>query len=216
MRKLKSGLLLAALGTMGLTAMPASAAITISATDGSAVYAGPTPTFNFNSATPQYNGALFTGSVDGVRAQPLGSTGGYASVGPTDGSPKILDLSSIGGIAWISFIWGSIDSYNTLKVLNAANTAIATFTGSDVAAPANGNQTDPMKNRLVTITFTGVDQGLVKKLEFNSTQNAFEFDNVAVQAVPEPTTWMLMLLGMAGIGFSMRRKRDTNLRVRFA
>ena len=85
-----------------------------------------------------------------------------------------------------------------------------------MAAPANGNQTDPMKNRLVTITFTGVDQGLVKKLEFNSTQNAFEFDNVAVQAVPEPTTWMLMLMGMAGIGFSMRRKRDTKLRVRFA
>ncbi|MFN3619533.1 FxDxF family PEP-CTERM protein [Sphingorhabdus sp.] len=35
-------------------------------------------------------------------------------------------------------------------------------------------------------------------------------------AVPEPTTWMLMLMGMAGIGFSMRRKKDTTLRVRFA
>lgn len=34
-------------------------------------------------------------------------------------------------------------------------------------------------------------------------------------AVPEPTTWMLMLIGMAGVGFSMRRKRDTTLRVRY-
>ena len=34
-------------------------------------------------------------------------------------------------------------------------------------------------------------------------------------AVPEPTTWMLMLIGMAGVGFTMRRKRDTMLRVRY-
>ena len=38
----------------------------------------------------------------------------------------------------------------------------------------------------------------------------------AVGAVPEPSTWMLMLLGMAGIGFSMRRKEKQTLRVRFA
>jgi hypothetical protein len=35
-------------------------------------------------------------------------------------------------------------------------------------------------------------------------------------AVPEPTTWMLMLLGMAGIGFSMRRKANQTLRVSYA
>lgn len=35
-------------------------------------------------------------------------------------------------------------------------------------------------------------------------------------AVPEPATWMLMLMGMAGVGFSMRRKKDTTLRVRYA
>lgn len=38
----------------------------------------------------------------------------------------------------------------------------------------------------------------------------------SMAAVPEPTTWMLMLIGMAGIGFSMRRKKDTTLRVRYA
>ena len=34
-------------------------------------------------------------------------------------------------------------------------------------------------------------------------------------AVPEPTTWILMLLGMAGIGFSMRR-RQTSVSVSYA
>jgi len=40
-------------------------------------------------------------------------------------------------------------------------------------------------------------------------------DNVMIAAVPEPTTWMMMLIGMAGVGFSMRRKKDTTLRVRY-
>ena len=39
------------------------------------------------------------------------------------------------------------------------------------------------------------------------------FANMA--AVPEPSTWMLMLLGMAGVGFSMRRKEKQTLRVRY-
>lgn len=47
----------------------------------------------------------------------------------------------------------------------------------------------------------------------------FLIDNIKLStmgAVPEPTTWTLMLIGMAGVGFSMRRKRNTTLRVRFA
>ena len=35
-------------------------------------------------------------------------------------------------------------------------------------------------------------------------------------AVPEPSTWMLMLLGMAGVGFAMRRKANPKLSVRYA
>ena len=39
--------------------------------------------------------------------------------------------------------------------------------------------------------------------------------NRAAAAVPEPATWMLMMLGMAGIGFSLRRKSNTKLRVSY-
>lgn len=35
-------------------------------------------------------------------------------------------------------------------------------------------------------------------------------------AVPEPAAWMTMILGMACIGFSMRRKKQTEMRVRLA
>jgi hypothetical protein len=36
-----------------------------------------------------------------------------------------------------------------------------------------------------------------------------------VGAVPEPSTWMFMLLGMTGVGFAMRRKDKQTLRVRY-
>lgn len=39
--------------------------------------------------------------------------------------------------------------------------------------------------------------------------------STGVPAVPEPATWMFMLLGMAGVGFSMRRKDKQILRVRY-
>lgn len=216
MRKLKSGLLLAALGAMALTATPAWAAITLTSVPGSNPYAGPAPTYNFDFATPEFTGGSILTGFSGIGAQPYGSTGGYAAVGPGAGSPGILNLSSFADINWISFIWGSIDDYNTLEVLNAAGTVLASWTGSAVVAPANGNQSDPEKNRLVTITFTGTDRTAVDRLRFSSTQNAFEFDNVSVAAVPEPAAWMLMLMGMAAVGFSMRRKEKHTVRVRFA
>ena len=38
----------------------------------------------------------------------------------------------------------------------------------------------------------------------------------AIGAAPEPAAWVMMLLGMAGVGYSMRRKEKGGLRVRFA
>ena len=60
-------------------------------------------------------------------------------------------------------------------------------------------------NRLVVTGTTGGNA---------SYRGALSFAPMA--AVPEPSTWMLMLLGMAGVGFSMRRKEKQTLRVRYA
>ena len=208
---------MASFGLVSLAAVPASAAITLTSDPGSDPYAGPTPTFDFETPTPEFSGGKITNaSPSGISAQPFGSTGSYATVGPTDGSPGILDLSAFGDIDWISFIWGSIDQYNTLEVLDAGDVAIATFTGSSVIAPANGDQSNPATNRLVKLSFTDADRANVHSLRFSSSSNAFEFDTVAVGAVPEPGTWMLMLMGMAAVGFSMRRKEKHTVRVRFA
>ena len=115
--KFKSALF-ATLAIATVTSTPAAAAVTLGFVPGGAVYSGPTPTYNFDTPTPLTGGLITTGSVGGVRAQPLGSTGKYGTVGPSDGSPATLNLSSFANISSISLLWGSVDTYNTLELLD--------------------------------------------------------------------------------------------------
>lgn len=206
MRTIMMKTLLAATAAMALPAA-ASAAITLgSVTPGTAVYSGPTPTYNFESPAP-VTGGLVTNTSTGVRAQPFGSTGNYWTVGPADGSPGRLNLSSFGDISNISFIWGSVDTYNLLEFLDANDNVLASFTGSQIFNPANGSQTDPNLNPVVRFNLTNGSQSAFTTLRLSSTGNAFEVDNFAINAVPEPATWALMMIGFAAVGFGMRRRR---------
>lgn len=199
-----------AAAAVAAVAIPASANAAIllgSVTPGTNPYSGPTPTYDFETATPQATGGLITNtSVSGVSAQPFGSSGFFWTVGPSDGTPGILDLTSFGDIFNVSFLWGSVDAYNTIEFLDAANNVLASFNGSNIFNPANGNQTDPNLNPLVRFNVTGGEVTSLARLRLSSTSNAFETDNFTINAVPEPATWALMLLGFGLVGFGMRRR----------
>ena len=51
--------------------------------------------------------------------------------------------------------------------------------------------------------------------QFSSpSQNAIEVANFSISAVPEASTWAMMLLGFAGVGFlAYRRKREATFRL---
>ncbi|WP_293973218.1 PEPxxWA-CTERM sorting domain-containing protein [Sphingopyxis sp.] len=216
MRTLMIKLVLASAAAMALPAA-AHAAVTLgSVTPGTSPYSGPTPTIDFETPAPVSGGLVTTGSLNGVRAQPFGSTGNYWTVGPSDGSPGVMDLSSFGDILNISFLWGSVDEYNSIDFLDGDDNVIATFSGSDIFNPANGDQTDPNLNPVVRFDVTGEHVASLTSLRLRSTNNAFETDNFAINAVPEPATWAMMLLGFGAIGFGMRRRRSDTVRVRFA
>ena len=187
----------------------ASAAVVIdTSTPGTDPYSGPAPDIDFESPAPVSGGAIRSNSPSGVAAQPYGSTGNYWTVGPADGSPGILDLSSYVYINSMSFIWGSVDSYNTIEFLDSMGNVIASFTGDDVSALANGNQTSPFTNPVVNFVFTGRDGYNVSAARLSSTSNAFETDNYAfVGGVPEPSTWALLILAFGAVGFAMRRRK---------
>ena len=208
MRKLA----LLAAAAFAVTAVPASAAITIgSIVPGTNPYSGPTPTYDFDTSTPPTSGGgIVTLPNTSSHAQPYGASGFYYAVGPGDTQPGTIDLSSFGNIFNISFLWGSVDSYNILQFLAAdGTTVLQQFTGNDIFNPANGNQTDPNTNPVVTFLLNGGDESAFTYLRLTTdpAQNAFEIDNIAVNGVPEASTWAMMLIGFGAIGYSMRRRK---------
>ena len=70
-----------------------------------------------------------------------------------------------------------------------------------MGATGTGDQNSPAGNELVTIT------GLAPftTATFSSTNNAFEFSH-SVLPVPEPSTWAMMVLGFAGLGYAAFRR----------
>ena len=192
--------------------MPAYAAIDVtydsgpSAIDPSSVIIEDFEGYNSGDALPGVNAAVFDNSVEGIAARPaFNSTGNFGAVlgEPSDGNYTINFAAS----SLFSFALGSLDTYNTLTLL-LSNGSELDFVGAGIneGLIANGNQASADTNGRVTYTVNGGP--LIIGARFASTSNSFEFDDLAIRAVPEPATWMMMILGFGAVGFGMRRRRS--------
>lgn len=143
---------------------------------------------------------LVTGTP-GWAAQPAGSTGNYLSVGPSGSQPASQTLSFAAGASYFGLLWGSPDDYNTLTL--TTNLGSYSYTGALISNPANGN-------RLVSgyANFSAGPGEVIQSVLWQSGSNAFETDNHAVVAVPEPETYALMLAGLAAVAGVARRRRN--------
>ena len=152
----------------------------------------------------------------GLYATPFGDTTNYMAV-LGGGSEEIAYSGSKNSFG---LYWGSVDTYNSLTFYSGDN-LVATITGADVDPPisANGGQTDYASNAYVLIT--GLPQ--FDRVFASSSSNSFEFDNVvaggtselpsSVAAVPEPSTWAMLLLGFAGLGYAASRRSKAPMSV---
>src|SRR6204780_5541644 len=142
------------------------------------------------------------GTTLGVSAAPLGM-----GTGPNGTTYMAVEGGGTELATWatpqttLSIYWGSIDGdaggNNNLNSL-AITVDGYTLTGGDLVsmgALGLGDQNSPMDNQWVTITGLGD----FKQVSFSSTNNAFEFSLAA--GAPEPSTWAMMALGFAGLGF---------------
>lgn len=212
-----------------LLASPASAATFVGSTPGpdSSPPAG-LHTIDFNSASQlsdipglSGNGHIVQGFASGLYAQPFGGTTKYLSV-PQNGSSGTvtLDLAGydFGGILdGFSFYWGSIDTYNSLKINTSLGTTNFAFDGQNPPPPANGAQFDAANNRRVFFSLAPGET--LNSLQFTSNGYAMEIDDIVftgTAAVPEPATWAMLLIGFGAIGGTMRTRRKPGTAAAYA
>ncbi len=171
---------------------------------------------DFDSAIPNnfsLTGGVIQSNSNGIGAEPAGDTSKYL----TANSNNPATLLSTTGYNTVSFYWGSMDSYNTITLLDKNGNAIQSFTGLSVFTPANGDQSAGATNRRVTFTTTG-GTSAIYGLEFQSGAPAFEVDNIAftspvpIGAVPESSSWAMMIGGLGMVGSSLRRSKKAGAR----
>ena len=144
------------------------------------------------------------GTSDGLYAEPCNDASNYMAV--MGGRTETVTYDSL--MSELGLYWGSIDKYNSLTLYDDE-----TNQSVDVKVPkvADGNQYSKLSNRYFVISGFDFD-----RVVFGSTDNSFEFDNVATVlaapqssplalSTPEPAAWVMVLLGFAAIGATKLR-----------
>jgi hypothetical protein len=125
------------------------------------------------------------------------------SVGPGGGNPtnpSVLDFSV--DQTSLTFLWGSVDTYNLLEFLNNGG-VVATITSALLIA-ADGTVQLGVGSAYVSITDLIFDQ-----IRISSSQNAFEYSNLVTTPIPLPPALLLFGGALAGLGYLARRRRQT-------
>ena len=126
----------------------------------------------------------------------------FLASGPTSGDPALLTFAT--GVSYLSFLWGSPDTYNTLTITDSGGTTF-NFTASGLGfSQTNGNQSFSQYVQFVASAGT-----TIKSLSFTSNgTDAFETANFSITPIPEPETYALMLAGLAALGFVSKRRKQ--------
>jgi hypothetical protein len=166
--------------------------------------------FTINGATWTNSGGTAEtekGTLANIYAAPLGmgtsQTTGTTYMSVEGGGSETVTFAT--PQTSIAIYWGSIDGGEDGNLNSFAVTIDNyTLTGADLvsmfAAHGNGSQIDPLANQLVRITGLGD----FTTATFTSTKNAFEFS--LGSPVPEASTWAMMTLGFAGLGYAAFRR----------
>lgn len=161
---------------------------------------------NFDSGTV-YTGFTFTGGATFSGTQPLvhqapaGDLTNYIAV---LGAAPAAVLTTPSNIGALSVFIGSLDNFNSISFYSGSHALVNTITGTQLRQFATGGSTtaDVTDGRF----FFNLAGNNVDEVDFGSTTNSLEIDNIAAD-VPEPGVWAMMMLGLGGLGYALRRRR---------
>ncbi len=181
---------------------------------------------NFNADTPQMlnwpGDSTFVSTGAPASVDLIGVGGafdfypGHGNYVDLDGSTgdghnpagQLTSVASFGGGDYsLSFLLGG-------NARGAANqTTIVTF-GGQILGSFDLASGDPLTSRTINFTYSGPLANLVFTENRPSDQQGNILDDVVLSAVPEPSTWAMMILGFAGVGLlAYRRKSKAVFRI---
>ena len=141
--------------------------------------------------------------------RPYTATGNYLSIHTdADIGPATYTLNFENPVQFLSFVFGSLDKYNTVE-LTFSNGDLLTLTGAQIVkgAAAAFNDFSGLAGPGITegrASYNMLGGAGLTSITFSSDQRSFEIDSIAI-AAPEPATWGMMLLGFAIAGIAARR-----------
>lgn len=153
-------------------------------------------------------GAVYGSTQTGTATQPFGTVGNFLAAGPSATSPAVMTFAQ--GLSYVSFLWGTPDTYNTLVVnylLNGSAQTVSfspTATGTVIGLTGDGQSSSDRY-----VQFMAGAGEVITSLSFQSpSTNAFESSNFRVTAAPGPIAGagLVPLLGLAS-GWLTRRRR---------
>ena len=180
--------------------------------------------FSFSANTTVTGAGVYLGGLGGIGNwdgsfqyglfSDAGGSPGAALVGMTGASVTTINS----GLPWLISDTAYLFAFNFATPFNAVG-GTNYWLGIHAGVPGNTNRDDIYWTTTANnMTQPGheSDLGTFNNWADNRMEHAFFLiDGGNNGAVPEPATWALMLLGMAGTGFAMRRQRQTQ-KVRFA
>ena len=219
MKSLLLGLSIAAVGAV--TAAHATISIVQIASPGN-WSAFDNVTVGLQSGSTATSSGLITFTTDGnvavgtnvnVNAAPAGDASHYLwGVGGAT-------ITFANAVTSFDIYWGSIDGNGNNNNSLVLNVGSDTIRGNDLVSMGltngAGNQFDIFDNQWFRIS----DNNPFTSFTASSTTNAFEFDMAGpsvtqTSGVPEPSTWAMMLIGFAGLGYAaFHRRKDRAPRV---
>jgi len=133
--------------------------------------------------------------------------GNFLAAGPLAGQPATLTFTQ--PVTYLSFLWGSPDTYNRFSLRTNLNNTYNFDVASLNFAVRDGNQ-----NFSQYVQFAASAGETITSATFTNlpAADAFEVANFSISPVPEPATWALMLVGFGMVGATARyRRRQTKL-----
>jgi|GEM_PF-1835541 len=192
-----------------LAAAPAFAANTVIDFEGATSYA-PVADYYANLGV-SFTGAALALSNDGTADYP---TGLFFSHAPTPGTVMFAQDSS----ALLNFAAGFVDELSFYySASSSALDVVTIYSGLDgtgatlgsIGLSANaqlgGCSDSPLCNwQRVALSFAGTG----KSISFGGNFGNVAFDNIAITPVPEPETYAMLAMGLAGVMLAVRRQRN--------